>query len=170
MREICFLFSIFDQCSNAKVKLKLFLKDTCVLPNWGVIIKRRRFSCLLEEGIAKICKKFRFLHNVFNTDGIIIISKLTTYFIAQNRKTVKIKPVNVEKNEDCKGKLPMKKIVKTKKKSKLSNYKEMIPYCQNPTAKKHLNKAKKESEFEEAFFEKALSKVRPKFCFLGLQG
>ena len=107
---------ICSQCTNVKVKLELFLKDTCVLPNWGVIIKRRLFSCLLEEGIANICKKFRFLHNVFNTDGIIIISKLTTYFIAQNRKTVKIKPVNVEENEDCKGKLPMKKIVKTKKK------------------------------------------------------
>ena len=124
----------------------------------------------IEEGIAKICKNFRFLHNVFNTDAILTISKLTTYFIAQNRKTVKIKPVNVEKKEDCERKLPIKKIVKPKKKSKVSNFKETIPNCQIPKAKNHLNKAKKESEFEEAFFEKALSKVRPKFCFSGLQG
>ena len=101
---------------------------------------------------------------------IIIISKATTYFIARNRKIVKIKHVNDTKKDDSKRKVPIKRIVKSKKKSRVSNFKEMIPYCKIPTAKDHLNKAKKESEFEEAFFEKAISKVRPKFSFSGLQG
>ena len=146
---------------KCKSKIEIVPKDTSVLPTYlGCDHKEITFfSCLFEEGIAKICKNFRFLHNVFNTDAILTISKLTTYFIAQNRKTVKIKPVNVEKKEDCERKLPIKKIVKPKKKSKVSNFKETIPNCQIPKAKNHLNKAKKESEFEEAFFEKALSKV-----------
>ena len=137
----------------------------CACSQKIISITWQHFSCLLDKRIAKICKKYRFLKSTFNTDTILIKSKSTTYFIAQKRKTVKIKTVNVTKKEECKTKLPRKKIVKSKKKSKVSNFKEMIPCCQSPMTKNPLNKAKKESEFEEAFFEKALSKVRPEFCF-----
>jgi hypothetical protein len=66
-------------------------------------------------------------------------------------KIVKIKHVNDTKKDDSKRKVPIKKIVKSKKKSRVSNFKEMIPYCKIPTAKDHLNKAKKASSNSDSF-------------------
>ena len=124
------------------------------------------FHVYLIRGLQKYARNIN-LKKALLTQNCFEINNI---FHRTKRKTVKIKTANVTKEEECKTKLPRKKIVNSKKKSKVSNYKEMIPFPKSPMTKNHLNKAKTESELGDAFFEKALSKVRPEFCFSGLQG